>query len=571
VKQTTSSGQSEAATTCTTEEVKTRIWTENTKLKVRTMEQFIVTFAANSDQSAMGSLETSTTKVDKGKLVKDVSTPTPTLQPGYVVDKWTWTKTVGGTAVATITAGEEATSEATITENVTATVSFKNGTYSISNSGTIEGVEVKYLADNKEVEQVDRGTDLYVNVTIGADKNVEITGLQYKIGEGNAVDVDATALLTTENANAGITKYPLTSGTADQTVVFKIPGENITGDITVIVQYEGAYTVTYKINNEAYGVLKETIAATETKTSITKTYAAGYTLQSSDLPAIAPATGYTYEWDVDPEGKKVETNLEYTVVFKEATYNVTWSNGTGTSYTGPATATYNQDMVFTPSAATGYIVTGVTYTVLGKRDTFYATSNGDGTYTIPGTNIVGALTVSVDTTSATFEFITYSQYQALAGGTKIAVLHVNNNEKFTNKVPVLTETAGRETTKHYFYWSSKYSAYVAIVDNSENPSTLASKLSFEADGTEGNTKVALYTLNCNGDVDGMNGLTIVDAGYIKDVLLSQTNGVGDNSIKYTITEKMRLEMDVCDNSTTIVTAKDYMWIVEDIAGYHKGT
>jgi hypothetical protein len=459
---------------------------------------------------------------------------------------------------------------------LTATVSFKDAEYSIADSGKVQGVTLEYKTKTSTEEPdaysttttATHGKDLYVDVTITKNSNVEIEELQYKIGDGDPAKVESNSTGT------GIT-YPLMSDTSDQTVTFKIPGEAIIGTVTVIVQYKGTNTVTFQIaeSDQSYGNFG-TDKNSSPIYSVVKTYAADAQIQEGDVPQITYTTGYTGDWDVAPTDKTVDSNLTFTVIFQKATYAVSWTAETAnaSTYEGPTQATYLTDLTFKPTAADGNIVTGVTYTVAGVTETSStelkkqtATSNGDGTYTIPGDTIVGNIAVTVETTKASFDFITYAQYQALAGGTKIAVLTVDN--KFEDKLVVLS--AGTEQA-NTFYWSANYTAYLAIVDNSETAMTLSSKLSFVADQTEGHTSVAAYTLDGKGDVNGDNRVSIADAAIIKDVLKSASNGVNDDQILYGITDQMRLEMDV-DGGTEAnkkVTVGDIMWIMEKLAGLH---
>ena len=96
------------------------------------------------------------------------------------------------------------------------------------------------------------------------------------------------------------------------------------------------------------------------------------------------------------------------------------------------------------------------------------------------------------------------------------------------------------------YWSSKYNAYVKIVDKNETAETLTAKIAF-------NASVAAQTLSYTGDINGSNTVTPADGGMINDELHSVTRA-------YHLTEKERLEMDV--NGDQKVTTADIVAILE---------
>jgi hypothetical protein len=234
----------------------------------------------------------------------------------------------------------------------------------------------------------------------------------------------------------------------------------------------------------------------------------------------------------------------YTVSFKKGTYNVTLPDGvTGSD----ATATYDTDLIFTPTA-TGKIITGVTAKI-GEKS-IDVTKNTDGSYTIAGKDITGDITIEVTLVDGTLSYIMRGEYGALAQDTKIVIIERTaklDNQKLTLKID--------DKTSKEFFWSDKYSGYVAIVDVNLTEAQLAARLSV-IDGTAS-------TIDYTGDVDNSAETDAADSGIINDIL----HGV---TLYYTPDDKMRLELDVNGNKT--VSADDIVWVLEEAVGLqHTGT
>lgn len=195
-------------------------------------------------------------------------------------------------------------------------------------------------------------------------------------------------------------------------------------------------------------------------------------------------------------------------------------------------ATHGTDLTFTP-AVDGKIVVGVTAKI--GETVVAVTKNANGSYTISGNAITGDLTITAQTVDGSWDFIGKDSYFALSADKKIAVLA-------TGKLDVGNYLLNGEE----MYWSSKYNAYVKIVDKNETAETLTAKLAF-------NASVAAQTLSYTGDINGSNTVTPADGGMINDELHSVTRA-------YHLTEKERLEMDV--NGDQKVTTADIVAILE---------
>ena len=138
-----------------------------------------------------------------------------------------------------------------------------------------------------------------------------------------------------------------------------------------------------------------------------------------------------------------------------------------------------------------------------------------------------------------WSFIDKEAYKALSANTKIAKLTVS-------KLSSGNYWLGNDG----MYWSSKYNAYVKIVDSTETAESLTAKLSVSA-------KAQALTLSYTGDINGDGNATPADGGMINDEL----HGVIRS---YTLTEKQRLEMDV--NGEAVVTTADIMTILKSYVG-----
>jgi hypothetical protein len=350
-------------------------------------------------------------------------------------------------------------------------------------------------------------------------------------------------------------------------VTFKIPGSAITGNVSVGITAAGMYTITFKSSDTTLGKINNSSESS-------KAYYAGATISADDF-TVTPAAGYKVVWigGEDPVGRTVTESKTYVATFEKATYDVTWADQ-NVKDANANKAIYDRDLIVTPTG-NGVIVTGVTYTVAGtyedenkqKLKTQTATKNADGSYTIAGSTITGNITITVETEQASFEFISYSQYQGLKGGTQIAVLKLTNVNALDTKNKWYLDDG---TTQTVFLWSQSYGAYLAIVDKSETAGTLTAKLVCgtysEADKGENNDYDS-FKLHNDGDVNRDGNVDIYDIALIDDVLLSGDK-CADRGSAFDIN---RLEMDVSSimesgKTDRTVSVVDIDWILAKANG-----
>ena len=397
-----------------------------------------------------------------------------------------------------------------VNENMTVTAMYKDGTYSISlpDSAIISVSEKTGISDANKVVH---GTGVSFKLTV--NHGYLVSSVSYKIGEGTA---------TTVNKNA------------DGTYTISIDGAAITGDIAVTVESQQTVDVAFDTDgNGSVAFAKKTVVKDST-------------LGADNVPTVTPNPGYQFDgWYKDDTkisnlaNEIITSAVTYTAKFTHATYSLALSDGLtlknkdGQSIT---TATHGTDLIFTPTVD-GKVVTGITAKISGTDVT--VTENADGSYTIAGNAITGNLTITAQTVDGSWSFIDKEAYKALSANTQIALL-----------------TTGQLASGNYLlgsdgmYWSSKYNAYVKIVGVNETVESLTAKLSVS-------TNAEALTLAYTGDINGDGKATPADGGMINDELHSVTR-------TYELTEKERLEMDVCGDK--IVSTAGIMSILRKYVG-----
>lgn len=455
----------------------------------KTVKQCTITFATG----AHGTLNSNTKlTVDAGTKLGAVTKPTVTPNAGYAFDKW---------SVEDNTA---------INEDMTVTAMYKDGTYSIS----LPNSEIVSVSDKRGISDanvVTHGTDVSVKLTV--NHGYLVSSVSYKIGEGTA---------TTVNKNP------------DGTYTISIVGAAITGDVAVTVESQQTVDVTFA--TDANGSVDFT----------TKTVVKDSTLGADNVPTVTPNPGYQFEgWYKDSTkitnlaNEKITSAVTYMAKFTHATYELALSAGltlTDKNDQPITSATHDTDLTFTPTVD-GKIVIGITAKIGETAVT--VTKNSNGTYTIAGNAITDDLTITAQTVDGSWSFIDKEAYKALSANTQIALL-----------------TTGQLASGNYLlgsdgmYWSSKYDAYVKIVDVNETVESLTAKLSVS-------TNAEALTLAYTGDINGDGKATPADGGMINDELHEVTRG-------YNVTEKMRLEMDFDGNG--FVSTADIMSILRKYVG-----
>lgn len=461
----------------TTAGLSSAVFTADTTLTAQAIQQWTVTFQAGDH----GTFSSTSVVVDDNTTVPIDKIPTVTAEPGYKFTGWS------GDVSAAITADTTFTAQYT-DDSYTLTLPDTNGV-----SFEVDGATLK-----DGVYTVTHDTDVTITVTANG---ATINSVSYKIGDGNEVTVENFASFT-------------------------IPGNSITGNITVNVSATNTYQITVKVDGGNGKVNGEN--------QVTLTVNAGTTAEElAGKFTFTPDPGYKVD-TITPAFANVTDDATYTVTFTDASYSVTWPDGVTNM---PSTATHGQDFTFTPSV-TGELVTGVTYQV-GDGEAVTLPTSSTGSYTIPGSAITGPITVTYTTVDATWEFISEGDYKAAPVDEKVAILRTSKLE------------TGTYTLTGYgdMYWSSAYAGYVCFVSNEEDTNSLTQKLA-----TIDN---AVTEINYDGKINSDNKVSAADSAPITAVL-------HQIEVQYDITDLMRFQFDV--NGDKAVTTQDIEWILDEAVG-----
>lgn len=476
----------------TAETVKTAVFRADTVLTAQSVKTYKVTFV--SADPAMASISGSLT-LDAGTTITAI--PPVSYTAGYTFKEWR----IGETAYAS----DEALKAVEINSDTTVTLTAKDKSYAATLTGgdAAEITDVTGLTDGQAVH----GTAITFKLT--AKTGYKVTAVAYQINGGAAVT------LTPEDG------------------VYTIPGDAITGPVTLQLTSNETVTVTFAAGaNGSVGggstafILDKggKLTADQLKT-VTKTGDAGYIFKEWRIDGATKTEGEIL-------GTTFDANTTVTAIFDHATYSVAAEGTSGV----PTTATHGTALTFTPTV-NGEIVIGITVKI--GETSVPVTKNTDGSYTIAGDAITGNLTITAQTVTGSWSFISKEGYKALSADTQIALL-----------------TTGQLASGNYLldnqgmYWSSQYKAYVKIVNIKETAASLTAKLAFNASEAE-------QTLSYTGDINGSNTVTPADGGMINDELHSVAR-------LYVLTEKERLEMDV--NGDKKVSTEDIMCILRKYVG-----
>ena len=508
---------------------------------------------------------------------KKAEVPTPTAQTGYRLAEhegeslWKTENGTGYTAVSVKTATFSADTTLTAQSIKTYTVTFNSADTTkatISGSQTVDekskistiptvNYNAGYTFDHWAI-----GNDTYVSddalkaVTITADTTVQLVAkdASYRatLNGGNAAEVTDITGIPNGNATHGtpitfkltakdgykVTKvaYQIGNGTAQEITaqddIYTIPGDAITGSVALVLTTSRTYTINFAAGENGT-VTGTTLFVLDVGSKLTKDQLSAVTKTGN--------AGYTFkEWQIDGITKTendilntaFDGNTTIIAIFDHATYNVAATGISGL----PSAATHGKDLIFTPTVD-GKVVIGITAKI-GEKSVD-VTKNSNGTYTIAGNAITDDLTITAQTVDGSWSFIGKGAYKALSADTQIALL-----------------TTGQLASGNYLldnqgmYWSSKYNAYVKIVGVNETVESLTVKLSVS-------TNAEALTLAYTGDINGDGKATPADGGMINDELHEVTRN-------YSVTEKMRLEMDFDGNG--FVSTADIMSILRKYVG-----
>lgn len=475
----------------TAETVNTAEFSANTTLTAQSVKTYKVTFVSAEPAKAT---VTGSQTLDADKMITEI--PAATYTAGYTFKEWR----IGETAYAS----DEALKAVAINGDTTVMLVAKDNSYTATLTGgnAADVTDIIGISDGNATH----GTPITFKLT--AKDGYKVTKVAYKINGGDAVTIS-----------------PSSEG------VYTIPGDAIVGAVTLELTSNETVTVTFAagangaVGATAFVLDKGGKLTRDQLNAVTKTGNAGYTFK---------------EWQINGEAKTdaelldmlFNANTTVTAVFDHATYSVTADGISGV----PDEATHGTSLTFTPTV-NGEIVIGITVKI--GETSVPVTKNTDGSYTIAGDAITGNLTITAQTVTGSWSFISKEGYKALSADTQIALL-----------------TTGQLASGNYLldnrgmYWSSQYKAYVKIVNIKETAASLTAKLAF-------NASVAAQTLSYTGDINGSNTVTPADGGMINDELHSVKR-------EYTLTEKERLEMDV--NGNKKVSTEDIMSILRKYVG-----
>lgn len=475
----------------TAETVNTAEFSANTTLTAQSVKTYKVTFVSAEPAKAT---VTGSQTLDADKMITEI--PAATYTAGYTFKEWR----IGETAYAS----DEALKAVAINGDTTVMLVAKDNSYTATLTGgnAADVTDITGISDGNATH----GTPITFKLT--AKDGYKVTKVAYKINGGDAVTIS-----------------PSSEG------VYTIPGDAIVGAVTLELTSNETVTVTFAAG--ANGAVGATAFVLDKGGKLTR----------DQLNAVTKAgnAGYTFkEWQINGEAKTdaelldmlFNANTTVTAVFDHATYSVTADGISGV----PDEATHGTSLTFTPTV-NGEIVIGITVKI--GETSVPVTKNTDGSYTIAGDAITGNLTITAQTVTGSWSFISKEGYKALSADTQIALL-----------------TTGQLASGNYLldnqgmYWSSQYKAYVKIVNIKETAASLTAKLAF-------NASVAAQTLSYTGDINGSNTVTPADGGMINDELHSVKR-------EYTLTEKERLEMDV--NGDKKVSTEDIMRILRKYVG-----
>ena len=483
---------SDGTNTYTAEAVKNATFSADTTLTAQSIKTYTVTF--NSADTAKATIFGSQT-VDENSKISTI--PTVNYNAGYTFDHWA----IGNDTYAS----DDALKAVPITANITVQLVAKNASYSATLAGgdAADVTEISGITNGKATH----GTNITFKLT--AKDGYKVTAVAYKINGGDAVTID-----------------PSSEG------VYTIPGDAITGSVTLQLTSNETVTVTFAAGeNGSVGgttafVLDKGGKLTEAQlNAVTKTGNAGYTFKEWQIGGVAKA-------EAEILGTTFNATTTITAIFDHATYNVIATGISGL----PGVATHGTNLIFTPTVE-GKIVVGVTAKI--GEIVVAVTKNADGSYTISGDAITGDLTITAQTVTGSWDFIDKDTYIALSTDEKIARLA-------TGKL----DAGNYLLNGDGMYWSSKYEAYVKIVGANETVESLTAKLSVSENAQA-------LTLSYTGDINGDGKATPADGGMINDELHSVTR-------TYELTEKERLEMDV--NGNKKVSTEDIMSILRKYVG-----
>ncbi len=387
------------------------------------------------------------------------------------------------------------------------------------------------------------------SLTFAADANGSVDKTSATVNAGSSITVDGTKLMngTTVLATASANSNYRFEG-------WYLNGVKVTA--TVDIAKGGAYAFTAKF---AHNVKNVTFAAgangTVDKASAEVLIGASVKVESNkltvgSLTVTATANpGYKFVgWflgDAEYTGGTVAADGTYafTAKFDKDTYKISVPSGVSVKVNG-------KDAVEGGNGVTVDAQMGDTVVIVPDSDVmvYEVLFNGtalkaeNGAFTVPADAITKTGTVSVN--KYDYEFVSADQYKALANdGHKIVMIDTDSN------------TADLTLEGSDFYYSSKYSAYVAIIDADMTALEIGQAITAKS-GSE-------TAIKYNGDVNGDGNVTAADSAIASELL--HAYNVSDTSY----TDLMRFEADVYGSyaeGSAYVTSADCAWMLYKAVG-----
>ena len=209
----------------------------------------------------------------------------------------------------------------------------------------------------------------------------------------------------------------------------------------------------------------------------------------------------TYATADEVKAVAITKNTTFKATYEAKTYDVTLQSG----LTGADEAAYDTDYTLTIANYDSDYIYTVTYTVAGGEEKT-ATDNGNGTFTIPGANITGALNVTF---------------------TKKLNATVSVHENYVTGYTLVTVASTGSKVYSYegnaMYFINEKNEYAWLVQGAVDQETAAGKI--------GEAAAAAGTVTISADVNG-DGIVDIDDAVVVNAVLNKLYDVQGNMAVY---------------------------------------
>ncbi len=478
---------SDGETTATSANIAEKLFTSDVTYTAQVVKTWEISFVTG-DATKGSVAETSNGTYDDGA---SVTIPDVTTVAGYQFDSWSVTPST------------------TADGDITYVANFVNAQYNIT-FPDVDGVTFGDKQGVTEENTITYGTDIAFAIEMDG---VTVNAVSYTVANG------ATTILEAENE------------------IYTIPGAEVLGDISITVSATNLYTVSFQVDE--HGSLSGT-------TSFVVADGESLTADQLNAVVVTPEIGYSFiQWEVngvyaDPTTQIVTENVTYVAVFAQVQYSIEIPDDYAVDFLEGYSdgATYGTDVTFT-IAATDKLITDVLFN--GEP-----LSAEGGVYTIPGTAFSGNvldLLLEVESIDGTMTFVDLdADYMA-------GVTETTDRQMVIMTVDELSGEQYQLADGTAFYWSSRYNAYVKLVDMDATQWSLSSQLQIQ-------TGEAI-SIDYSGDLNGDGTVRSDDAGILNDMLH------GTRTV--TTTDLQILMADVTKDDVAISTS-DVTWVLNVVLG-----